>query len=171
MRLNLEASRRLGRGDYPGAADCYRKIADSDPEEWAALLMLAHCQECQGQHADALATAMRVVAAHPDNFLALRGMARTCVNTGDHHTAKLYVERALAAAPPQMSAREKRFVLLLTRGVVTVMRLLPQYRKRLPQAGALDLDPTRAMREWTAWAQEYLAWYADAFPGSGPAVN
>jgi tetratricopeptide (TPR) repeat protein len=171
LRLNLEASRRIGRGDYRAAADCYRAIAAADPEQWPALLMLAHCHECQGQHAEELAAAMRVVAAHPNEFLALQSMARACVNSGDHHTAKLYVDRALARVPPALSRREERYFLFCVRAIVAVMRLLPRYRRRLGLAQALKLSPTESHREWKAWAHEYLAWYAETFGESGPSVN
>jgi tetratricopeptide (TPR) repeat protein len=169
--LNLRASRRLGRRDYSGAAACYKEIADAEPEQWAALLMLAHCHERQGQHAHALAASMRAVHAQPDQFLALQSMARACVNLQNHHTAKLYVERALAVAPLPVSSREERFFLFLARAIVAGMRLLPRYRKRIPPTKALDLDPTRSLREWMDWAREYLAWYSTTFPSSGPPVN
>ena len=171
MRLNAIASRRFGRGDYAGAADCYQRMLADDPRQTFALSMLADCQERQGLLADALATAMKAVAAVPGDFLALRTMARACLNTGDPHTAKLYVERALAATPSPVSAAEVRWILRVGRLFLGAMRLLPRYRKRLSSVALADFDPNRDAREWTTWAHEYLAWYADTFSDSGSPVN
>ncbi len=170
MRLNAEAARRFGCGDYAGAADCYQQVAAHDPARAFALSMLAQCQERQGQQSQALATAMKAVAAAPDDFLALRTMARACVTTGDPHTAKLYVERALAAGAPTISAREVRLIRFMFRVVLAIMRWVPHYRRRVHALSPADLDPNRDVREWTAWAHDYLAWYAKSFPDSGPSL-
>ncbi len=132
FRLNLEASRLLGRGDYGGAAACYKKIVDADPTHWGALLMLAHCHTRLGQHDEALAESSRAVEADPAQFLALRGLAEACVNVGDYHKGKLYVERALAIAPAPNSTRGERLLFFLSRLFVAAIRVVPRYRRRIP---------------------------------------
>jgi len=171
MRLNAQASRRFGRGDYTGAAECYQQLTAADPRDSFALFMLTQCHERQGRHAEALATAMKAVALDPGDYMALRSMASACVNTGDPHTAKLYVERALAAKPPTMSGREVRFLIGFSRVVVAILRLVPRYRKRVRPLASADFDLKPDAREWRTWAHKYLAWYADTFPDSGPSVN
>lgn len=172
LRLNLTASRRLGRGDYSGAADCYREILTADPEQWSVLLLLSYCHECEGKHAEALAAAMKAVEIDPDNFLTLRALAQAFVSTGDHHSARLYVERALRAAPLPSPGVDERFFYMLARVCVSLLRLVPRYRKRISPDAPSGLYARRHVQEWKEWAQRYLAWHDATFgPGSPSSVN
>jgi tetratricopeptide (TPR) repeat protein len=163
LRLNLKASRRLGGGDYSGAAEFYREILAVDPTQWSVLLLLAYCHECDGKHAEALAAAMRAVEADPDNFLTLRALASAYINTGEHRSAKVYVERALVAAPLPAPALDERFFYGVARLFVRILRLVPRYRKRISPDEVSSLFARRHVQEWTAWAKTYLAWHSATF--------
>jgi tetratricopeptide (TPR) repeat protein len=172
LRLNLKASRRLGSGDYSGAAECYREILAADPQQWSVLLLLSYCHESEGKPSEALAAAMKAVEVDPDNFLTLRALAQACVNTGDHHSAKLYIERALRAAPLPAPGMDERFFYTLGRLCVTLLRLVPRYRRRISPDATSGLYARRHVREWMVWAEKYLAWHQATFgPGSSSSVN
>jgi hypothetical protein len=116
--------------------------------------------------------AMNAAKAEPDNFITLRALARACINTGDHHTARQYVEKALQAVPLAPPAPDERLFYGLARLCIRIIRLLPRYRKRIsPDAGS-DLFVRRHVHEWIEWARAYLAWYDATFgPGSPSSVH
>ena len=168
FRLSIAAARQIGRSDYAAAAESYRAIFDMDPSDWGALLMLAYCHECRGQHSDALSAAMRALSLDQTSYLALRAVAHACINTGDHHSGKLYVEQALQRTPPRSRSLVDRIPFLIGTIVINTMRLLPHYRRRIPASTVSDFDADRGIRQCNYWAHSYLAWYEATYTGGGP---
>jgi tetratricopeptide (TPR) repeat protein len=151
------------RGNHAIALSEYRRILQSDPSQFSALVNVLQDCRTRGDAAEAIVLANRALAHDDTNFIALDGLAWAFLKQGDYHQAKTATERALKAID-SLDVGEA-FRSLFVRITTSVMRLvlrLPGLRKRYPRLRSTSEMEARAaedVAEWRAWALEYLAWY------------
>jgi tetratricopeptide (TPR) repeat protein len=150
------------RGKRDRAIDTYRTILVSDPADPAALPMVLADLRRSGDARQAVATAERALAAMPDNFFALDGLAWARIELGEHARAKAAVERAIQSLD---SLKVGQPIGILGRVALSVVRFvgsIPVLGARVPEipsAATINARADRGLAEWRGWANGYLAWY------------
>src|SRR5262249_36784765 len=99
-RSYWRGSRCVGREDFAAAAAHFEQMLVTDPEHWAALMMLAYCYEALSRDKDALVASHRALKKEPGDFFALQVAGRVAARLGEHETARAMVTQALAVYPP-----------------------------------------------------------------------
>jgi tetratricopeptide (TPR) repeat protein len=91
---NIQAAEQF----LPMGIAAYQQAGELEPD---GLYHLALLQASAGQHADAVATAERILKAEPNHLLALGAAAESAEESGDSAAAGRYYERYLAAYPTE----------------------------------------------------------------------
>lgn len=81
---------------YAQAADIYRLMLKTDPNDFNTLRRLGYCQQQTGCHLDALETYRKAELIETDNLWTLRRLAACCRQLGRNREALDYYERATA---------------------------------------------------------------------------
>jgi tetratricopeptide (TPR) repeat protein len=171
LRDHAKASVFMIRGKRDRAMDAYRSILASDPADPAALPLVLDDLRRDGKARQAIETAERALAAMPDNFFALDGLAWARIELGEYSQAKAAVEQAIHSLdtlnPGKPIGRLERVAV----GVVRFLGSIPGLGGRVPRvpsAAAINADAARGLAEWKRWANDYLTWY-DSERGEGAA--
>ena len=157
------------RGQHPRALGIYREILQSEPDDPAALSVVLQDARIRSAVDETALYAQAALSRMPANFLALDALAWVHISRGEHHQAKVFVERAMQSgqelklgAPPSLGMK---ISITIARVIVAIIR-----RRRLravaPVSAAVG-SGSRWYAEWKQWALNYLSWYAQTY-GSGP---
>jgi tetratricopeptide (TPR) repeat protein len=150
------------RGRRDRAMETYRAILASDPADPAALPMVLDDLRRDGKAQQAIDTAERALAAMPDNFFALDGLAWARIELGDHGQAKAAVERAIHSLETLNPGKPLGPVVRAVLGMVRFLGFIPGLGgrvPRIPSSASINADAGRGLAEWRQWANAYLAWY------------
>lgn len=165
-------------GRREAALAVYREILESEPDHSTALYyVLRSCRE-RARVAEVLEIAQRALDRDPGDFGALDALAWAHITQGDHRRAKVVVHRALGSLAHLESTKDRTlsripgWLLWTLRVATTALSLFPTKLPRGDPRVVLARNLAREMRQWRAWAREYLAWCeTKAGPGPSGAVH
>ena len=144
------------RGHKALALTEYRRVLESDPSQFTALVtVLEDCRK-RGDAGEAIVLANRALARDATNFMALDGLAWAYLKQGDHHQAKAAIERALQAIDRLDIGEVFRSARIMIWVVRLVLRV-PGLRRRYPPAllrsnPEMEAQAARGIAEWKTWA-------------------
>ena len=95
----MRASQAVGSKNYDAAIEIYKKAIETDPADYFALSMLAHCYEWKGDGETALNYANKQLAQYPKDFYTLILAARCWAKKDNEDQTYNYVCRALENVP------------------------------------------------------------------------
>jgi tetratricopeptide (TPR) repeat protein len=169
LRAHLAAAFHTIRGRHERALAIYQNILASDPGDPAALSAVLSELRRGGEALQAIEVAERALAAMPDNFMALDGLAWARIQRGEHEQARTVVERAIVTFEALKPGKPLGALERLALGTVRLLGTMPGLRSRVPRipsAASVDADAARGLADWRKWANDYLAWYEQKH-GSG----
>lgn len=155
----------IGARDFAGAIEHYRRILEVAPNDPFALLMLVQCHNWNGDTQAAVDAAKRLESTEPSDFSSLRALACAYAKHGEHHSAKPYVERALALADGAARLGVAERVTLWFGDIIVFLKSRLFGYRHLDKRRQVD-QYNDSIRDWKRWAEEYSNWYAATY-GSG----
>jgi tetratricopeptide (TPR) repeat protein len=162
FREHVKASLLMIRGRRDRAMDTYRAILATDPTDPAALPMVLDDLRSNGKAQQVVDTAKRALAAMPDNFFALDGLAWALIELGDYGEAKATIESAIQSLEALNLGKPLGPLERVALGVVRFLGSIPGVRSRVPRipsAATIEADAARSSAEWRQWANDHLSWY------------
>jgi tetratricopeptide (TPR) repeat protein len=102
--LMNEGQSLFGRGDFQSAADAFRRVIESDPENVMAYLSIGSAYMRLDRLSEAARAFRKAMDIEPDNVFAHVGLGQTYKLEGDIDNALLEIDRALKLDPESAEA-------------------------------------------------------------------
>jgi len=157
-KTQMEVARRIGRKDFDGAIRVLEGSLSHKPTDIPFLEVIALCHRWSHRNDMAIAAAQQALAYDANNFGAVRLLSEIYAERNEHDTAARFVRLGLESYPEPLPPMPKIFFWILRLAAIVFPRLT-----RIEESAKRDLgDRNKDIREWYAWAKQYLAWYDTA---------
>lgn len=152
---------------WANAEDAYRKAVELDPQSDENLLSLAHALRVRLKNEEARKTFHQYLQRHPDDPVALRGLAQTFANAGDVTQAADILGKSYEKHPEDFDTQHAYGQQLLNAGrVAEAATVLAKAHQAVPEYANLAYDYARALKAsgQTAAAEPLFAFVAESRP-------